>query len=126
MFRHAISYPLAVLLTCTFATPFAFAQTPEEVKLKQKIVAWGTNKNVAVKLKSGSKVNGRIADIKDENFVVQLVENNQVVTRDIRYNEVKSITSKDANGGGKIAGWIVIGALAALGTIVLIGLALAD
>ena len=126
MFRHALSLTLTLLLTCTAATNFAFAKQPKDVKLKQKIVEWGTNKNVTVKLNSGSKIEGRIADIQDANFTVQLVENGQVISREIRYSEVDKISAKGEASGGKIAGWIVLGAAAAVGTLFLIGLALAD
>ena len=126
MFRHALSFALSLLLTCTFATSVAFAKQTSEAKLKQKIVAWGTNKTVSVKLKSGSKIDGRLAEIKDTNFAVQLVENGQVITREINYSDVDKISGKSETSGGKIAGWIVLGAAAALGTLVLIGLAVAD
>ena len=126
MFRHALSLTLSLLLMCTLATNFAFANQPAEAKFKQKIVAWGTNKNVAVKLKSGGKIVGRLAEIKDTNFTVQLVENGQVATREISYGDVEKISGKGDTSGGKIAGWIVLGAVAAVGTLVLIGLALAD
>ncbi|HEX4946288.1 MAG TPA: hypothetical protein VFZ34_06485 [Blastocatellia bacterium] len=126
MFRHAVSLLLAVLLTSTLATNFAFAKQSDEAKLKQKIVAWGTNKTVSVKLKSGSKIDGRLADIKDISFAVQLVENGQVTTREINYSDVQNISAKGDTSGAKIAGWIVLGAAAAVGTLFLIGLALAD
>ena len=114
--------PLATRTTLASATK----QEAQEAKHKKRIVEWGTNKNVAVKLKSGSKVEGRIAEIKDANFAVQLVENGQVVNRDINYSDVDKISGKGDTSGGKIAGWIVLGAAAAVGTLVLIGLALAD
>lgn len=126
MFRHAISYTLTLLLICTAATNFAFAKQTSEANLKQKIVEWGTNKNVSVKLKSGSKIDGRIAAINDANFTVQLVENGNVVTRDINYSDVNKISGKGGNSGGKIAGWIVLGAVAGVGALIFIGLALAD
>jgi hypothetical protein len=126
MIRHAVSFTLTLLLTCTVATNFAFAKQPKEVKLKQKIVEWGTNKNVSVKLKSGNKIDGRVAVINDANFTVQLVENGQVVTRDINYSDVDKLSARGETRGGSIAGWIVVGAVAAVGTLFLIGLALAD
>ena len=126
MFRHAISLSLSLLLTCTLATNFAFAGQPKDVKLKQKIVEWGTNKNVSVKLKSGSKFEGRIATISDSNFTVQLVENGQVSARGINYTEIDKISGKGDSNGASIAGWIVLGAAAAVGTLCLIGLAIAD
>jgi hypothetical protein len=115
MFRHAVSFTLTLLLTCTVATNFAFAKQPKEVKLKQKIVEWGTNKNVSVKLKSGSKIDGRIAEIKDTNFAVQLVENGQVVTREISYSDVDKLSVK--GNAGRVAGRTALGVLAGVGAI---------
>lgn len=130
-FTLAISWLLVVTLAslptlARTATASLSKQQAQEAKHKKRIVEWGTNKNVTVKLKSGSKVEGRLADIKDENFVVQLVENGQVVSRDIRYSEIDKLSAKGETSGGKVAGYIVIGALAALGTIILIGLSLGD
>ncbi|MBS1807752.1 MAG: hypothetical protein JST84_06135 [Acidobacteria bacterium] len=120
----------AIAVTPVMARTTPAAVTKQEAKIakqKKRIVEWGTNKNVSVKLKSGGQVNGRIAEIKDENFTVQLVENGQVVNRDISYGDIQNISGKDESSGGwKTAGWIVVGAAAAVGTIFLIGLALAD
>ncbi len=95
-------------------------------KNKQKIVAWGTSKKVSVKLKLGGKIDGRITTLNDAIFSIQLVENGQVVNRDINYSDVDKIVGKGETSGAKITGWVVLGTLAALGTLVLIGLALAD
>lgn len=131
IFTLACSWLLVVTLAslptlARTATTSLSKQQAQEAKHKKRIVEWGTNKNVSVKLKSGSKVDGRIAEIKDENFVVQLVENGQVVSRDVRYSEVDKLSAKGETSGGQVAGFIVIGALAALGTLLLIGLALSD
>lgn len=121
---------LSALAATPLATPTTLAsaikQEAQEAKHKKRIVEWGTNKNVSVKLKSGSKIDGRIAEIKDTHFAVQLVENGQVVNRDINYNDVDNISGKGETSGGKIAGRIILGAVAAVGTIMLIGLSLAD
>ena len=119
-----LSWGLTALLLLT-ANPAA-AQSSQAESLRRKVIGWGVNKPFVVKLKSGSKIDGRVAEIKDMNFVVQLVENSQVVTREINYSDVDKISGKGGTSGGKIAGWIVLGAAAAFGTLVLIGLAIAD
>jgi small nuclear ribonucleoprotein (snRNP)-like protein len=101
-------------------------QEQQVAKHKKRIVEWGTNKRVVVKLKSGDKIDGRVSEIKDNNFSVQLVEQGQVVNREISYGEIQSLSGKNGTSGAKIAGWIVLGAAASVGTLVLIGLALAD
>ena len=135
MFRNYSSLIFSWLLVGALAaTPIAARtilasatkQQEQEAKHKKRIVEWGANKRVSVKLKSGSKIDGRIAEIKENHFTVQLVENGQVVNREISYSEVQSISGKNGTSGAKIAGWIVLGAAAGVGTLVLIGLALAD
>jgi translation initiation factor IF-1 len=95
-------------------------QLDKETKLKQKIVEWGTNKNVAVKLKSGEKIDGRIAEIKDDLFTVQLVAKDKVTARELHYGDVDKISEKNGGKAGKIAGYTVLGVLAGVGVMFLI------
>ena len=115
---------IAVLLCVLFVIP-GTAQTnhkqlEQEAKLKQKIVAWGTNKNVAVNLKSGEKLEGRIAEIKDDLFVVQFVDKDKVTSRAINYSDVDKISGKDGGKAGKIAGYTALGVLAGVGVAFLV------
>ena len=115
---------IAVLLCVLFVIP-GTAQTnhkqlEKEAKLKQKIVAWGTNKNVAVNLKSGEKLEGRIAEIKDDLFVVQFVDKDKVTSRAINYSDVDKISGKDGGKAGKIAGYTALGVLAGVGVAFLV------
>lgn len=118
---------LSLLLCLLFVVP-SWAQTTnkqvtKETKLKQKVVEWGTNKNVLVKLKSGEKLDGRIADIKDEIFAVQFVNKDQVTSRELRYSDVDKISEKDGGKAGKVAGYTALGVLAGVGVLFLISLA---
>ncbi len=115
---------LCLLLCALFMTP-SFAQTnnkqlEKEAKFKQRIVEWGTNKNVAVKLKSGAKVDGRIAEIKDDLFAVQFVDKDKVTAREISYSEVDKISGKDGGKAGKVVGYTALGVLAGVGVIFLV------
>ncbi|HEX4947347.1 MAG TPA: hypothetical protein VFZ34_11810, partial [Blastocatellia bacterium] len=112
-------------IVCALLVVPGFAQTnnkqlEKETKLKQKIVEWGTNKNVSVKLKSGEKIDGRIAEIKDEVFVVQLVDKDKVTSRDMRYSDVNKISEKDGGKAGRIAGYTALGVLAGIGATFLV------
>ncbi len=113
------------LLLCLLFVVSAYAQTnnkqlAKEAKLKQRIVAWGTNKNVAVKLKSGEKLDGRIAEIKDDLFAVQFVAKDKVTSRELRYSDVDKISGKDGGKAGKIAGYTALGVLAGVGVVFLV------
>ncbi|MFN7927407.1 MAG: hypothetical protein U0Y68_05585 [Blastocatellia bacterium] len=121
------SLVLSWLLILTLGGGNVLAQTnkqqEKETKLKQKIVEWGTNKNVTLKLKTGEKIEGRLAEIKDDLFTLQFVDKDKVTTRDIRYSDVDKIASKDGGKAGKIAGYTALGVLAGVGVTMLIILA---
>ena len=108
--------PLVTSTTLATATK----QEAQEAKHKKRIVEWGINKNVSVKLKSGSKVEGRIGEIKDANFSVQLLENGKVINRDISYSEIDKISGKDGGKVGKVIGYSALGVLAGVGILTLV------
>ena len=118
MFTKFIALTLCLLLVGAvpaFAKPQK--QTKEE-KAKKQIVAWGTNKNIGVKLTSGEAVDGRIAEIRDDIFTVQFVKDGKIATRDVRYDEVKKLSGKDGGKAGKIAGYTALGVLAGVGVVI--------
>jgi Flp pilus assembly protein TadB len=92
-------------------------------KIKQRVVDWGTNKNVTAKFRAGGKQKGRVSEISDEFFTLQFVEQGRVSSREIRYEELKGISGQ--GDGANIAAGIAVGALAAVGvvaTVVLIAI----
>ncbi len=117
MFRHALS----VLLICTLATPCAFAQTktttPEkQMEFKKNVVEWGTNKQVNVKLHSGEKISGRIADIQNEFFAVQSVmKDGKVTSQPINFSDINKLSAK--GNAGSTLGHTALGVLAGVGAI---------
>ena len=96
------------------------AQPTQEEKLKKRIVEWGTNKNVSVRLRSGEKLEGRIAEIRDNLFSIQIVNKGQITSREVSYGDVKKIQGKNESGAGKVIGLTAIGILAGVGAAVLI------
>jgi hypothetical protein len=119
-----LKQPLSFLL-CALLVVSGFAQTnnkqlEKEAKLKQKVVEWGTNKNVSVKLKSGEKLAGRIADIKDDIFALQFVDKDKVTSREIRYSDVDKISTKDGGKAGRVVGYTALGVLAGVGVFMVV------
>jgi hypothetical protein len=115
------------LLLCALLVMPSLAQTTnnqlgKEAKFKQRIVEWGMNKNVAVKLKSGEKLDGRISEIKDELFAVQFMDKDKITSRELRYSEIDKISGKDGGKAGKVVGYTALGVLAGVGVIFLIAL----
>ena len=120
MLKQMISLLLCVLFIAPVTAQTNNKQLEKETKLKQKIVEWGTNKNVSVKLKSGEKLEGRIADIKDDLFAVQFVDKEKVAARELRYSDMDKISAKDGGKAGKIAGYTALGVLAGVGVVMLV------
>lgn len=122
MFRHALSFILAVLLTSTLATNFAFAQTqtasPEkQAAFKKHVVEWGTNKQVNVKLHSGEKLTGRIAEIQNDFFALQSVtKDGKVTSQPIKFSDINKLSLK--RQPGSVLGHTALGVLAAVGAVV--------
>ena len=102
--------------------------SPEkQAEFKKRVVDWGTNKQVNVKLHSGEKISGRLAEIQDQYFAVQAVDKDgKVASRPINYSDVNKLSAK-ANAG-KIAGYTALGVLAGIGVVavVIIGLIAAN
>ena len=99
----------------------AFAQikttAPEkQAEFKQRIVEWGTNKQVNVKLNSGAKLSGRIAEIQNDFFAMQSVtKDGKVTSHQINFSDLNKLSSK--GNAGKIAGHTALGVLAGVGAL---------
>ena len=115
--KHMLIWLLALLLT---ANPL-LAQSKDE-KLKSKIINWGLQKNVTVKLKNGEKIEGRIAEITDVYFAVQGVEGGQVATRKINYNEVHSLASKGETDVRKVTQYVTLGSMVLFAVLAVVNL----
>jgi hypothetical protein len=128
MLRQVLSLILSASLVGAALSRAGYAQTnspsPTQVEeFKRRVVEWGTNRNVSVKLKSGDKLKGRIAEIKDEYFAVQFVDKGQVTTREVPYADVKSISAKGKGGAGKTVAYAALGAAA--GVLIIYAIAFA-
>ncbi len=99
----------------------AFAQTnptalEKQAEFKQRVVAWGTNKQVNVKLHSGEKLSGRIAEIQNDFFAIQFVaKNGQITSQPIKFSDINKLSAK--GNAGKTAGFTALGIMAAVGAV---------
>ena len=57
---------------------------------------------------------------------MQLLSQGQISAKEVYYSEVKSLKTRNGSHAGKIIGYAALGALAAVGILVLIGLSLDD
>jgi hypothetical protein len=115
------------LLLWLLTTPIhsTFAQSAKAESLRRKVSAWGTNQPVAVQLHSGEKLKGRIAEIKFDTLGLQLLAQGKIVTREVRWDEMKkvSLASQDKKAR-KVGAFILVGTLVAIA--VAVGIALND
>jgi hypothetical protein len=105
----------------------ALAQTKttsleKQAEFKKRVVEWGINKQVNVKLNSGEKISGRLAEIQNEHFEIQSVTpTGKVTSRQINYSDLNKLSSK--SNAGNVAGYVALGVLAGIGAAVLIVIA---
>ena len=116
-----LSWALSILLLLTAVSNPAFAQGSKAESLRRKVIEWGTNKLIAVKLNSGEKLKGRVAEIKFDTLAMQFVEQGKIVTRELRWDDLNkvSLDSKDEKAR-KIGGFIALGVLATLAIVVVV------
>jgi hypothetical protein len=101
---------LCLLLSLCLLDLTSLAQaTSKSDKLKSKVINWGLQKNVTVRLTSGETVEGRIAEITDAYFAVQGVSAGQVTTRKVNFSEVHRISGKGETDVRKIAQYVSLG-----------------
>lgn len=127
MCRKILLTILCGLMIFAPAAQTALAQTKAEEKIRHRVVELGTNKSVSVKLKSGEKITGRIAEIRDDAIAVQSVENGKILTREIQWATIDKISERNsAEKMRKIGGFIALGAAMMLVTIIIVGLSQTD
>lgn len=99
----------------------ALAQTKitapnKQAEFKKHIVEWGTNKQVNVKLNSGEKISGRIAEIQNDFFTVQAVtKDGQVSSHQINFSDLNKLSAKGQ--AGRAVGYTALGIMAAVGAV---------
>lgn len=118
-----LPWVLAILLLLTGVSNPAFAQTSRAESLRRKVIEWGTNNAVTIKLNSGEKVKGRVTEIKFDTLALQFVEQGRIVTRELRWDDLNKVTrdSKDEKAR-KIGGFIALGVLATLAVVIVVAL----
>lgn len=111
---------LCLLLAIVLLNVQSLAQiTSSEEKLKAKIVNWGLQKNVTVQLNSGENLQGRVTEIKDDFFAVQILQQSSIITRQVAFNEIRKLSGHTNWDATKARNYIGLGG-AILGVVVLV------
>lgn len=112
-----MSWVLIVALGVSNALAQTRTTSPEkQAEFKKRVVEWGTNKQVSVKLNSGEKISGRIAEIQNDFFAVQSVtKDGKVTSHQINFSDLNKVSAKSS--AGRTAGFTALGVLAAVGAV---------
>ena len=113
MLKKYISLFLCLMLAGNLSLLASPKQTKEE-KFKAQITNLGISKNIVVNLKSGEAVDGRLAEIKDAVFTVQVTKEGKTTNREISYLEVNKLSEKTAAKPGKLPGKVSFGLIMGL------------
>ncbi len=105
----------AEAVAATAPTQTEGAQNPA---LKEKVLGIPPQTMVEVRLRNKEKVRGRLGEVSNEGFALKVAKGDKIEDRKIAFGELKSI--KAVGGKGSKAGWIVLVALAGVGVIYLI------
>lgn len=88
----------------------------KQAEFKQRVVAWGTNQPVNVKLNSGEKISGRIAAIQNDFFALQSVtKDGKITSQQVNFSDINKLSAK--GNAGRTAGMTALGVMAAVGAV---------
>jgi hypothetical protein len=120
MFSKFLSFGVVGMVVFTLAVQPVLAATKsdgeiEKVKLSVRKLATGDNPTVIVKLKKGTKIEGRIGQVIEDSF--ELVDTKTKLPATIIFSDVSSVKKKGWSTGAKIALGIGIGAAVTVAVI---------
>jgi hypothetical protein len=125
-----ISIPLSAILLLNLSNaqpgyaqagaPARAATAQQITEHKKRIVEWGIDRRVSVKLHSGEKTAGRVTAIADDFFTIQTANQGQITTQEIRYETIKSLKKQGGSTAYKAVKRTGIVVWAVLGTMMVI------
>jgi hypothetical protein len=99
------------------------ANTAAGQTLKEQLLEIPPGTIVEVRLMNRERLRGRLGEASDEGFSLQTVRGNKIQTRNIAFDELKSVKKLEGSHTGKTAGYIILGGLAGIGVLFLVLLA---
>ena len=105
---------LLILVFGVFGGSAAWAQTNDSTKIRNKLIDYGTDRKVAVTMRDKTVVKGKLTSIGTDTFTVTDGKTGNVQT--ISYGDVAKVKRTS------ITKWIVIGAVAGVGAVLLLTL----
>lgn len=124
MLRQVLSFALVFALLFP-SMGIASSQNSPKPSIKEQVLAIPTGTIVEVRTTGKERVRGRLGDATDQGFKIQVAQKDKVQDVTVDFQNAKSVkviaSAHESSGGnvGKTVGWIVIGALSAVGVLAL-------
>ena len=81
--------------------------------LKQRVLEIPPESKIQIRLNNKERLSGRLGQVTEDGFVVKIAEKGKTGERTLAFSDVKSINVETTGSrGGKVAAWIIIGAIA--------------
>jgi len=97
-------------------------ETSQKRTVQQQVVEIPTGKAVEVRLTDKSKIRGRIGQVSAEGFLLTAARGSQVGEQKLAFSDVTSVKAIEKEGSGGKSGYLVVGILAGVGAVALVGL----
>ncbi len=130
MRREMLSLLLASLFLIEPALDARASQSPqagtsEKTPLQQKVLEIPAGTLVEVRLKNKEKLRGRLGEVHETGFDMQVAAGDKVETRTITFHELKSIKKTEGGGTGRFIGHVALGTAIVIGVLILTGVIIA-
>ena len=101
--------PATAILCCLLLWAPAHGASTPPPSPQQAILEIAIGAPVEVKLRSGPKFRGRLEQVRDDGFDVKVANKNELETRSLAFQEVKSVKPLREGEGGRIALYMLAG-----------------
>ena len=102
------------------AVPAGQAGTERKLTMKERILEVPPGSMIEVRLLNKEKIRGRLGELTDEGFSLTTAQGEKIATQKVAFTDVKSFKKVEGAKAAKTAGWIVLGALAGLGVLMVV------
>jgi TRAP-type mannitol/chloroaromatic compound transport system substrate-binding protein len=97
------------------------ASASQKPTLKEQIIQIPTGVQVEVRLLNKERLRGRLGEVSDEGFSVQIAKGNQIETRKVAFSDVKSVKEIRKR---HTAAYVFLGVAMTLGLLLAVGFAI--
>jgi len=97
------------------------ASASQKPTLKEQIIQIPTGAQVEVRLLNKERLRGRLGEVSDDGFIIQIAKGNQIETRKVAFSDVKSVKEIRKQ---HTAAYVFLGVALTLGLLLAVGFAI--